>query len=528
MNRGIPLILAVLAAAPLSRAQSAAVDEKISGRIVSAATGRPIPGARANANVADYGLGAAADADGRFEITAREPGQYRVYASAPGYVNGSFGDEPELGLTLVAVKAGAHVTGIDMALHHGATVAGVVTDDGNEPFVAGSVRAFAARVQYGMARWISVGEVKTDDRGRYRLTGLPAGQYAIGAIDRTAITFAPSAAAPAAATIKVAGDETRENVNIRLRALKSGAIESTVTGPGMFSPSMTVQLLPDPIVAMLPTITSRAQAGGRVSFTDVPAGRYHLIVRPGSNGNEPRGWSIAPVTVAAGATAEATLALNSGPRLSGTIQTTGVRSLSLRLAPIGDDRPEASPQQLQVLPQGPFVFPTVPPGRYKFDAPIGQGDPLPQSRIARIEEPATHRLISSITIKGEDVSDRLLVVSPGVSIEDVKVTVTETASRISGTVLDANGRPATRGAVVVAPVDPRDWTLVSRRIRLTRADTDGVFHVPTLPPGRYRVAHIDGLKPGQLWDPAFLRSLAGAREVDLSAGQVLSVELRLK
>src|SRR6186713_2753289 len=117
MKRGVPLILAILAAAPLSRAQTTAVDERISGRIVSAATGRPIPGARAGAAIADYGLGAAADADGRFEITVREPGQFRVSASAPGYVNASFGDEPELGLTPIAVKRGQHVTGIEFALH---------------------------------------------------------------------------------------------------------------------------------------------------------------------------------------------------------------------------------------------------------------------------------------------------------------------------------------------------------------------------------------------------------------------------
>ena len=134
----------------------------------------------------------------------------------------------------------------------------------------------------------------------------------------------------------------------------------------------------------------------------------------------------------------------------------------------------------------------------------------------------------SSDLNGEDVSDRVFVVAPDKSIEDIRVTVTETASQITGTVLDAAAKPTTAGAVVIFPSDPREWTVVSRRIRVTRAGTDGVYHAPLLPPGRYRVAHVMSLAPGQLWDPAFLKTLSSAHEIDAPAGGVATVELRLK
>jgi hypothetical protein len=525
-----PSRLAALATALAAGATLLAQEttESISGRIVSATTGRPIPGARASASIADYGMAAQADADGRFRVAVREPGQHRLSASAPGYLTGAFGNEPEIGQTLVMVKAGEHVGGLEIRLHRGATIAGVVTDDMKEPFVSGTVRALAKRLVSGAPRFVTAAETKTDDRGAFRLIGLEPGQYAIGAIDRTAMTLAPSAAAPAAAMlVAVAADEVRNGVNIQMRSVGTGSVEGVVVGPDAASPRLTVQLAPDPDLAISPSPASRPAPGGRFVFADVPSGRYNLIVRPGLNGEPPRAWGIAPIVVAPGATARATIKVSGEPVVSGIVDAVGVRQLTIRLNPVGVDRPEASPNSVRATARGSFVIPGVAPGRYHLEARLGQSDFLPQFRIRRLEEPATHRLLSTVFVKGEDVTDSVFVVGSG-SIDGVRVTVTETAARISGIVLDAAGRPTTTGAVIVAATDARYWTPVSRRIRVTRADTDGVFHAPLLPAGRYRVAHVTSLAPGHRWDPAFLRSLAGAREVTVREGEVSNVELRLK
>jgi len=74
-----------------AQTQPAPLPMLISGRIVSAATGRPIPGARANVSIADYGVATTIGAEGRYVATLREPGQHRVTASAPGYLSSGFG-----------------------------------------------------------------------------------------------------------------------------------------------------------------------------------------------------------------------------------------------------------------------------------------------------------------------------------------------------------------------------------------------------------------------------------------------------
>ena len=503
----------------------------ISGRIVSATTGRPIPNARANVSIADYGVATTIDADGRFVATIREPGLHRVSASAPGYVTRAFGDQPEIGATRVAVRNGQAVQGIDIALHRGATIAGVVTDDAKDPFVSGTVRAFAKRVQYGEVRYQLASETKTDDRGSYRLTGLAPGEYVVGAIESSVVTLAPSVATPATATtITLAEDAERDGVNVQLRAVKTGAVEGSVTGPGTGSPRLVVQLVPDLISGVTNTNQFAAQVtGGRFAFFDVPAGPYRLIVAPGLGGQPPRAWALAPVVVAAGNTTQARVTVSDEPRISGTVESVGLRQLTIRLTAIGGDRPEAPTNSVGTPAQGPFSIGAVAPGRYHLQTPISEmSDVLLSHKRPRVDDPGVHRLISSIFVKDEDVSDRVFVVAPNTSIGNIRVLVTETGARITGTVVDAAGAPTTTGAVVVFPIDPRDWTVVSRRIRVTRADTDGVYHVPLLPPGRYRVAHVMSLAPGQLSDPAFLKTLSSAQEIDAAAGSVATVQLRLK
>ena len=522
------LAVAALVGCALAAQVPAPVRGSISGRIVSAATGRPIPGARATISVADYALGAVADADGAFRVDAREPGRYRVGGSAPGYRTRQFDEQPEIGATLVMVKDGQHVRDINIALHRGGTIAGVVTDDLKDPFVSGSVRAFAKRVQYGNVHFQSAGETKTDDLGSYRLTGLEPGEYIIGAVDSGVLTLTPSfVSATTATTIALTEDSERTGVNVQLRAVKPGAVEGTVTGPGAGSPRLVVQLVPNPSVANMSSFAAQVTAG-RFGFRDVPAGRYNLVVGR-LNTETPFAWTLTPVVVAPGRTTQVRAVVAAEPHLSGTVESVGLRQLTITLTPISSTGAAASSISVRAAAEGPFSLGAVPPGQYYLTAGFSeQADVLLPVKRPRLVDPGVHRLIGTVLVNGEDVSDRVFVVAPGKSIENIRVAVTETAAQITGTVLDAAGKPTTAGAVVVFPSDPREWTVVSRRIRVTRAGTDGVYHAPLLPPGRYRVAHVTSLAPGQLWDPAFLKTLSSAREIEAPAGGVATVELRLK
>jgi hypothetical protein len=154
----------------------------------------------------------------------------------------------------------------------------------------------------------------------------------------------------------------------------------------------------------------------------------------------------------------------------------------------------------------------IAPGRYRW---------------VQDQQLAGSRWLLSAFVNDEDITDAPLDMAIGASIENVRITLTDPA-QINGTVQNAAGLPTTGGAVLVFSVDSRYWTTVSRRVQLVRADTDGYYQVDRLPPGRYRIAHVSRLVPGQQWDHAFLKSLAGAAEITLAEGQVSTVPLRLK
>ncbi len=155
----------------------------------------------------------------------------------------------------------------------------------------------------------------------------------------------------------------------------------------------------------------------------------------------------------------------------------------------------------------------VAPGRYSW---------IPTQQLTK-----SGQLLLSVFIKDVDVTDAPLeITADTTAIENVRVTLTPPA-RVAGTVLDANGRPTTAGAVVIAAADSRYWTRYSRRVQLVRPDTEGGFEF-RLPPGRYRIIRVAKLAPGQLWDPTFLKTVASGLAVTAAEGQVATLQLRLK
>ncbi|MFB6271786.1 MAG: TonB-dependent receptor plug domain-containing protein, partial [Salinibacter sp.] len=90
-------LTALVGAAPAE----AQTDYTISGRVVGASTGNPLPGA--NARIVGASFGTATDAEGRFSFTARlQPGQYQIRVSFVGYKTATrsieLGDQQEVTL----------------------------------------------------------------------------------------------------------------------------------------------------------------------------------------------------------------------------------------------------------------------------------------------------------------------------------------------------------------------------------------------------------------------------------------------
>lgn len=125
------------------------------------------------------------DANGRFRITGVAAGQYTIGALAAAFVTES--DQAQwryFGLygKTIHVADDEVIENLELALKRGGVITGRITDASGEPVVETNIqlRQVNAAGQSMPQRPIMRGEMyRTDDRGVYRIFGLPAGKYKV-------------------------------------------------------------------------------------------------------------------------------------------------------------------------------------------------------------------------------------------------------------------------------------------------------------------------------------------------------------
>ena len=159
----------------------------ISGRVVTADTGRPVKRARVLATAAELPQGRAAltDDSGAFEITDLPAGRYTLNASKTGFVSLSYGQRRPLQAgTPLQLADGQQLKGVEFRLPRGGAISGHIFDEDGEPMPGAMVRVMRYQYLQGDRRLMPVGADQTDDRGQYRVWGLNPGEYYVSAIGR--------------------------------------------------------------------------------------------------------------------------------------------------------------------------------------------------------------------------------------------------------------------------------------------------------------------------------------------------------
>jgi len=128
------------------------------------------------------GIRVRTDGAGQFRFTGVTAGRYVLGALAPGFISPSdqlYGPQG----ALITVSEGENMDGVSIELKRGGAIAGRVTDSRRRPIVEEGVVLIrmdeGGRPQFfnsPMNTYLNV----TDDRGYYRLFGLPAGRYLVG------------------------------------------------------------------------------------------------------------------------------------------------------------------------------------------------------------------------------------------------------------------------------------------------------------------------------------------------------------
>lgn len=120
------------------------------------------------------------DKDGKFVFENIGQGKYGLDAYAPGYF--SFDDSQREGAVSLTLGDGETVKNVALALEKGGAITGKLTDEEGSPIASQSIQVYAKQSngQFDEAQvWERT--VWSDDRGIYRVFGLPPGTYAIAA-----------------------------------------------------------------------------------------------------------------------------------------------------------------------------------------------------------------------------------------------------------------------------------------------------------------------------------------------------------
>ncbi|OFW05993.1 MAG: hypothetical protein A3H96_00200 [Acidobacteria bacterium RIFCSPLOWO2_02_FULL_67_36] len=506
----------------------------IHGRVITAATGRPPGGAVVTLESSDRKIGRTemVDDTGRFELNGLPSGTYELRASAPGFVAGEVDDDrSRANITGLRVSAGQVRDGIILHLTAGAIISGRVVDASGEP--VDGVPVYAMRVEFaaGKERLVPVaGRPRlTDDRGAYRVFGLGAGDYfllaAPGAFspgDRSRaelpgypLTFLPhSPDAAHAQQLRVkAGEETSVEDLVITQVRSYDLFGTVIDERSRPAPNADVIVLPGTDAAIGAVASVRAGRDGVFRLRKIPAGSYLLQVRPTSTS----GFASALVDVP-DSLSHVVLQQRSGASARGAFAFDEGATPAFRP---GDLSVVLSPTDFTRSPLGTGARGHVLRG-WTFEVTGVWGPHLLDVRTP------SGWMVASVTLGGEDVTDTPIDFDHVPEGEILRVHLTNRVTQISGTVVDASGRPAPHSAVVVFSREAEQWTLGPRYVRRADTSASGMFQIEGLAPGEYFAAAVERLSKGHWFRPSIFNELRPtASELSLTKGQSRVIQLRV-
>jgi hypothetical protein len=538
--------------APLRAGATASVR----GRVVSP-QGMPVAGAAVQAydSAGRPSTAVETDARGRYAIERLDAGDYRVRAFKRGFIGSRSGQlrsavdfllgSSEPADAMVTLRAGQAADGIDVTMMRASAITGTILDEFGEPMQGVVVNAIELRVMAGRTRAFRVASPPTatgrsDDRGQYRLFGLPPGTYLVQAAARELLSgtsgyvpqFHPGTPIIDLATpTKLPADSTATAVDVTLQPAPVRRIRGTLFDPDgkPARTTVTLKVSERSNAIQLEPVSAFANADGTFAFNNVSPGEYVVqALATGRTGPSAvvavaRHFVAAAVTVAGDDPPPLQLQLALGATLMGRVVYEGIPEpprlgVELQTVPADFDR---SP----MMSSGSTGFILAPDQTFEYRGVFG-----PNFLRALPKNPDW--FVRSITYQGQDLSDSAFDFGSTETFRDIEVVVSPNGAGMRGRVTDDRATPVRDFAVVVFPTDRSKWTIRSRWIRTAAPNQEGTFGITGLVPGDYWVAAVDRLDgsdiAGDLQSPEVLDALAArAVRVTLSEGQSQDITLRL-
>jgi Carboxypeptidase regulatory-like domain len=457
------------------------------------------------------------DASGRFAFGYLPPGRYELRVTKNGYQQAVYGAEtPRRPPDSVQLAAGEVRSDIVFRLQLVITILGSVVGEGGEPLPGISITAMRWGWQRQKRRLLPGPSVRSDAAGRYRLTGLAPGRYAIVAsqlggppiqLPSESVAGQPQRSYSYGSQYYPATDRAE---SATLLSVEPGHEYSQIDFVLSARPIPSVQgrIVPPPGVSMFEQLSinvsredlaNRFTMGSGVSqpdfvfrFDQLQPGSYLLVAQGIAGGRLYRGMQL--VEIPSEGVPDLAIPLQPSIDLSGSVSVEGPDAAHspasfVSLVP-GDNIPFNRPQLRAIINKdGSFKISDVPPGIWDINA-----GPVPPGGY-----------IKSMRLGDQDVLTEEMVIQSSTQAP-LKIVISTRAATVQGDVT-SNGQPA-RALVLLAP-EPR-WRHVLSFYRMVSADANGHFEVKNASPGVYQLYAFDELDRESIQDPEFLKPFESA------------------
>jgi hypothetical protein len=481
---------------PGSSTTATAQSWHISGKVVDARSGQALARCVVEITPTDQrspALSFETGDDGRFDFGGVPLGKYELSAAKRGYLTQSYQQHEDF-WTAIAVGPERISEGLLFNLMPQSIFYGTVNDEAGEPIRRAQVHLYEDRDRDGIRSTQQRQTVITDDRGMYEIANIPPGNYFLstsaqpwyagpanrqrspvqsdnpqpGAVNSALdvaypTTFYPNATgSDDAIPIPIRGGE-RIEANMALNAQHSMHLQLhlAVIGDGGTGVSMAQNVFGQ--LEQMPT-SIQTNNQGDVEISGVLPGQYEVTVTHSAGQPQPLSTHFT-ANIADGATQLAADSDVEEVTVSGKVTSpdSKVRFAGISLV-------ASHPQRNYFAPlndAGDFTL-QVPPGEYQV---ISQ---IPQMYLTSVTSPDTV------------VEGRVLQVKAGASPK-LEIVAGNGYGQIEGAA-ERDGRPASGVMVLLAPENPKDNQILSRR---DQSDSDGTFLLSNIIPGRYRLLAID-------------------------------------
>jgi hypothetical protein len=478
------------------------------------------------------------DGAGQFRFTGVTAGRYVLGALAPGFV---FPSDQPFGPhgVLITVLEGENMDGFSIELKRGAAIAGRVTDSQRRAIAEENVvltkldeQGRPQQLNRPMNSYLNI----TDDRGYYRLFGLPAGRYLVsvgqnpqefspngGRMVFYRKTYHPDATEESKAEVielSESGEATGVDITVaeaKLACLVSGRIVDAETGKPVTMMGVGYMKVMENGRSSGSTLSaSQSDANGRFQIL-LPPGKY-LLFGGGSNGDY--FTDQARIEVEDKDVSGIELKARRGATISGVVMIDGaydravlarLPSLSLSARNRSDDVWRVISRSSRINPDGGFRISGLPPGKITFLL-SGQNDSNKLS-ILRIE-------------KGGVSQGRQIEIGAGEQAHNLRVVLVHAAASIRGQMKIIGGAAPSE---IVVRVNARKLGGDESANFGSQVDASGQFVIEGLTAGEYelRLYYSHRNNPAKT-DPqlmqTFLQQLTQARQtVSVGASGVTTV-----